>query len=83
MGLSFHNKKSMVETIESLRFASSDPNPIPETESVGIVPQESRDDIGVQPSNDMEIVETRGCESTTVPQASSSKFNMSGSRNST
>lgn len=29
LGLSFHNKESLVEAVGSLRFALDDPNPIP------------------------------------------------------
>ena len=44
MGLSFHNKTSLIESmVGSLRFAPDNPNlQIPETEDVGIIFQESR-----------------------------------------
>ena len=60
MGLSFDDEKSMEEVaIESLRFASNHQNSVPETGSIGIIGQDGRndDDIDVQQSNDIEVVE--------------------------
>ena len=37
MGLSFYDKDSMEDSIGSLVFVSPDPNPDPETGSIGIV----------------------------------------------
>jgi hypothetical protein len=47
MRLSFHDEPSLVEAVESLRFAADDPNPIPRTGSISedgslrIKPQDS------------------------------------------
>ncbi|KAF8815784.1 hypothetical protein BYT27DRAFT_7333758 [Phlegmacium glaucopus] len=57
MGLSFHDKESLIEsTIGSLRFAANNPNSISETETedVGIVNRDH--DIGVGQSDDIEMV---------------------------
>ncbi|KAF8797777.1 hypothetical protein BYT27DRAFT_7265331 [Phlegmacium glaucopus] len=52
MGLSFHDEKSMIEsTVRSLRLAANSPNLMPE--DVGIV--NGDDDIGVRPSDDIEM----------------------------
>ncbi|KAF8817008.1 hypothetical protein BYT27DRAFT_7205510 [Phlegmacium glaucopus] len=58
MGLSFHDKESMIEsTIESLRFADNNPNSISETEGhdAGIV--NGDDNIGVRQGDDIEMVD--------------------------
>ena len=34
LGLSFHDKESLVEAVSSLQFAADDPNPIPEAGSI-------------------------------------------------
>ncbi|KAF8800726.1 hypothetical protein BYT27DRAFT_7116760, partial [Phlegmacium glaucopus] len=54
MGLSFHDKESMIESsVGSLRFAADNPNSIPETGDI-----ENRDDaIGIRLSDDIEMVE--------------------------
>ena len=36
MGLSFHNKPSLVEAVGSLRFEDANPNPIPGTGSINL-----------------------------------------------
>ncbi|KAF8811385.1 hypothetical protein BYT27DRAFT_7240480 [Phlegmacium glaucopus] len=57
MGLSFHDKESIESTIGSLHFAASSPNSMSETEAedVGIVNRD--DDIVVQQSDDIEMVD--------------------------
>ncbi|KAF8816038.1 hypothetical protein BYT27DRAFT_7154988 [Phlegmacium glaucopus] len=60
MGLSFYDKESLIEsTIGSLHFVANNPNSISETETetenVGIVNRD--DDIGVQQSDDIEMVD--------------------------
>jgi hypothetical protein len=36
MGLSFHDKPSLVEAVSSLRFEAADPNPIPGAGSISL-----------------------------------------------
>ncbi|KAF8814069.1 hypothetical protein BYT27DRAFT_7180018 [Phlegmacium glaucopus] len=57
MGLSFHDKESVIleSSVGSFRFAAADPNSIAEMGDVNIV---ERDDvIGVRLSDDIEIVD--------------------------
>jgi hypothetical protein len=59
MGLSFHDQDSLEEVTSSLCFAPDHPNQNPETESINIGHQESRDDdIGrVQSSEEIQMVD--------------------------
>ncbi|KAF8810622.1 hypothetical protein BYT27DRAFT_7186141 [Phlegmacium glaucopus] len=56
MGLSFHNQESMIESsVGSLRFADNNPNPNLEMGDVDIVNRD--DDIGIQISDDIQMVD--------------------------
>ena len=60
MGMSFHDQESMEEVTSSLHFASNNPNPNPETGSIGIEAegQERREDVdieGQERSEDVDI----------------------------
>ena len=58
MGLSFHDKQSLDETVGSLCFASDPRNPNSDSGSNDIVDQERReDDIGDGQINDIEMVD--------------------------
>ena len=61
MGLSFHDKESLEESVGSLRFASDPPKPNSDTGSNDIDNQERRegrkDDIDVGHINDIEMVD--------------------------
>ena len=53
MGLSFHDKSSVVEaSIGSLCFAPDDPNPMPE---IGIIDEKRHHDSKIQLSDDSDI----------------------------
>ncbi|KAF8811341.1 hypothetical protein BYT27DRAFT_7240456 [Phlegmacium glaucopus] len=64
MGLSFHDKESMIEsTIGTLRFAANNPKSISETETEDVAIVNRDDDIGVPQSEDIEMddhIEPRG-----------------------
>ncbi|KAF8797341.1 hypothetical protein BYT27DRAFT_7344213 [Phlegmacium glaucopus] len=56
MGLSFHDQESMIESsVGSLRFATNNPNPVPETGDVDFVNRD--DDIGIRISDDIQMVD--------------------------
>ncbi|KAF8804281.1 hypothetical protein BYT27DRAFT_7194554 [Phlegmacium glaucopus] len=56
MGLSFHDKESMIESsVGSLRFADNNPNPNPEMGDVDIGNRD--DDIGIRPNDDIQMVD--------------------------
>jgi hypothetical protein len=55
MGLSFHDKPSLVEAVGSLRFAANDPNP-----RTGSISEDGSLPIGPHDSNTIPELEIRG-----------------------
>lgn len=62
-GLSFHDGDSMVQAAGNLCSDSNDPHSIAETERIGVVHQEERDDVGDQQSDDIHTVDEHTEES--------------------